>query len=52
MDGRPATFLRGEVRQVASYDHLEIERIVGETGSGAEPEILRQLEALGYIEGN
>lgn len=51
MDGRPATFLREEVSQIASYDHLEIERI-GETGSDAEPEILRQLEALGYIEGD
>ena len=49
MDGAPATFLGEEFETVASYDGIEIER-VGETGSEAEPEILRQLEALGYIE--
>jgi len=50
MDGRPASFLDRPFAEVASYDSIEIER-VGETGSEAEPEILRQLEALGYIDG-
>lgn len=50
MDGEPASFLTGETQYVASYDDLEIERIVGEAGSEAEAEILRQLEALGYID--
>ena len=49
MDGQPASFLERPIQYVASYDSIEIERI-GKTGSEAEPEILRQLEALGYIE--
>jgi hypothetical protein len=49
MDGKPASFVQREIHEVASYDSIAIERI-GETGSEAEPEILRQLEALGYIQ--
>ena len=46
MDGRPAAFLEVEsVEWVASYDGTPIER-VGSGPSGAEAEILEQLDAL------
>ncbi len=50
MDGRPADFLHGRrLRWLASWDTQPIVRV--ETAdSGAEGEILGQLEALGYLE--
>lgn len=49
MDGRPAAFLEPrEVRHIASWDTRPIERLASEP-SGAEQEILEQLEALGYL---
>ena len=51
MDGRPLVLLEREIMYTESYDHLPIER-VGEGQSDVEAEILRQLEALGYIDRN
>lgn len=53
MDGHPAPFLRGAAADwdtVPTYDGLEVEH-VGTAPSGAEDAILKQLEALGYLEG-
>ena len=49
MDGRPAEFLEQKPSWTETYDDLEIQR-VEKQGTDAEAEILRQLEALGYIE--
>ena len=50
VDGRVAGFLRMMQRERnSSYDRTPIERISG-LPSGAEDEILDQLEALGYLE--
>jgi hypothetical protein len=50
MDGRPLEFLERQVRWRDTYDDLAIER-VGSGDPAAEAEVLRQLEALGYLEG-
>ncbi len=53
MDGRPASFLLdARVEYVASYDGNPIERLDPVVPSGAEDEILDQLRALGYLEGD
>lgn len=51
MDGEPADFLREapEIARIATYDTQPIER-AADAPSGAEDEILEQLEALGYLE--
>jgi hypothetical protein len=50
MDGQVASFLQAEaVATVASYDGTPVERLEA-APSGAEQEILEQLEALGYLE--
>lgn len=50
MDGQVASFLHVEhVTTIASHDTAPIERLAG-GASGAEPEILEQLHALGYLE--
>lgn len=50
MDGHVAAFLHGsEPAHVASYDTRPIERLRS-APSGAEPEILEQLQSLGYFE--
>jgi predicted AlkP superfamily phosphohydrolase/phosphomutase len=50
MDGRPAAFLAApEVQQVATWDTRPIERLAA-TPSGAEEQILEELEALGYLD--
>jgi predicted AlkP superfamily phosphohydrolase/phosphomutase len=50
MDGRPASFLTGrEVSWVESYASTPVER-PGSRPSGAEEDILEELESLGYIE--
>jgi predicted AlkP superfamily phosphohydrolase/phosphomutase len=51
MHGTPAPFVAGTPRTVASYRGTPVER-EGEAASGAEPEILDQLEALGYLKGD
>ena len=51
MNGRPLKLLEREIMYTESYDHLAIERM-GEGRSDVEAEILRQLEALGYIDRN
>jgi arylsulfatase A-like enzyme len=50
MDGRPLALLEGQVRWRDTYDDLAIERVVSEDPA-AEAELLRRLEALGYLEG-
>ena len=52
MDGRPLGFLEhSNAARIATYDTSTIERM--KTGSaGAEEEIMEQLEALGYFEGD
>ena len=49
MGGRAAAFLAREPSFTESYDGIAIQRIESRA-SYAEPEILRQLEALGYLE--
>jgi predicted AlkP superfamily phosphohydrolase/phosphomutase len=50
MDGRVASFLADrEVERIASHDAAPIERL-SHVPSGAETEILEQLQALGYFE--
>ena len=50
MDGRVASFLHGvEVQRIASHDTSPVER-AGALPSGAEEQILEDLEALGYFE--
>jgi predicted AlkP superfamily phosphohydrolase/phosphomutase len=50
MEGRPADFLAVTPPEpIASYDTTPIERVT-DSPSGAEREILQQLEALGYLE--
>jgi hypothetical protein len=50
MDGRPAAFLSlPDVQHVATWDTRPIERLDA-TPSGAESEILEELEALGYLD--
>jgi hypothetical protein len=50
MDGRPASFLSVALAEpIATYDTRPVERLAG-APSGAEDEILEQLEALGYLE--
>jgi predicted AlkP superfamily phosphohydrolase/phosphomutase len=52
MHGTPAPFVAGpEPAWVASYRSTPVER-EREADSGAEPEILEQLEALGYLKGD
>jgi hypothetical protein len=50
MDGRPAAFLRAAPRDpIETYDTTPIERVT-DAPSGAEPDILRQLKSLGYVD--
>jgi hypothetical protein len=49
MDGRPLAFAQEPVRWRETWDDLAIER-AGAGDPDAEAEVLRQLEALGYLE--
>jgi hypothetical protein len=50
MVGTVASFLDRKFELIDTYDDLPIER-VGASVTASEQEVLRQLEALGYIEG-
>jgi hypothetical protein len=50
MDGGVAPFLRGvRIATIRTHDVGTVQRLAGER-SGAEPRILEELRALGYVE--